>query len=140
MFVVDDSIKSSPGLDELTRKILNTTGFRGLRGEDGREFFGYPHEQGTWMIVEPTGGVCAGAAEKAWVAGRVDQYGRGFRLGEPLDLHNAVIGTFRMPSPIYSRGLDQEVADEVVMDWQHANIVLTERLTADLELAPGMHH
>lgn len=138
MMTFDDTIAANPNVDQLTQRILHTTRFRGVRDSDGKELFAFRMGDGTFFTVESIKGLNAGAKEASWISGRLDESGRGFRASEPRDLHNAVVGTFQMPSPIYRRDDALEVVDEIVVDAAHAKVILEERITNGLEVQPAM--
>ena len=138
MLTFDDTIAANPMIDQLTQRIVHTTRFRGARHTDGKELFAYQMDDGTYFTVESVKGLSAGAKEMSWISGRLDASGRGFRASEPRDLHNAVVGTFHMPSPVFSRDDGHEVVDEIVVDAAHAKVILEERITSGLEVVPAL--
>jgi len=126
MFVEDPSIINEPTLDEKVAHILRVTNIKGFKLPDGGEGFGYRMPDETYMVIRPTEGMQTTADHSGWVASRVDENGHGLHCTTPMSLHEALVQSFKTPSPFYDLEGERKVA---VAEFDG------EDLTADAALA-----
>jgi hypothetical protein len=131
MYVIDDTVLNDPAIDPYVVRGVRALGMRGMRSPDGKVLFGAYMHDNTWMIVEPVGEVTANSRDEAWISGRVDATGAGFRRDRPETFHQAAVDAIRTPCPIYERGMDSGIVDALVGSEADAKALLVEALTTE---------
>lgn len=125
------------GVDERVIGIAKSTGFRGYRLKDGNGALGFPMPDGSYLVVRPIDGMQTAASHPGWEAGRVDHEGSGLRCTTLTNLHEALVQTFKTPSPIYGEGLVADAffdGDEVTPQDVLADVMRehAERIVSDV--------
>ena len=138
MFVEDRSILDEKALDPQVLRVVRATNFKAYRDRNGGVFFGFDMGDGSFLQVQPLKSIGAGAKDAAWRASRVDADGRGIQCTPSLDMHDAMVQTFKLPAPFYDYGNGKETLEIQVEDEIEAKAYLAEALVAPSRAEPVM--
>lgn len=130
MFVEDRTILNEKELDSQVIRIVRATNFKPYRDDSGGVFFGFAMGDGSFLRVDPVDGIGASAAHTGWRAGRVDSDGKGILCTPALNMHDALVQTFKLPAPFYDVGNGRELAELEVEDEIEAKAMLAGAITA----------
>lgn len=124
MFQEDRSLLNEASLDAQVLRIVRATNFKPYRGDDGKAFFGYAMGDGSYLKVSHDQGIDVGAIASGWRAGRIDADGNGIQIVSDMNMHDAMVQTFKIPTPIYDVGNGPQVASFEAEDEVEAKSLL----------------